>query len=142
MSARPIVMLIAEALRDADLEPPSFASLFDSSVAAAAADLGAQLLESCRERMGELLEDAAAQACEDLSATLAGRARQRERAHTTSRELGEALIQPAGGEDPEWEPTMSGLQRGLSELVDAERAAALEARLCSQQRWPDVRRLH
>ena len=51
-------------------------------------------------------------------------------------------VQPAGGEDPEYEQEVGGLQKELCDLLDGQRAEALEQCLTAQGRWSDVRRLH
>ena len=51
------------------------------------------------------------------------------------------LISPAGGEDPEWEPTLGGLQQELYDLLDEQRRDELREAHRTKQNWTDLRRL-
>jgi len=141
VTARPLVMVLAEALRAASLLPEGFAEHYDRAVTEVTANLGACLSATGAGRLRELLDAAAALAEEEVQAMAAQRAGPRRATGIAASSVSEHLVQPAGGEDPESEPERGGLQHDLFRLVDEERADRLATRLAQQQRWTDMRRI-
>ena len=139
--ARPLVMRIAETLRDSELLPEGFSAAYDHKVSLAATCIRQCLSPAAAMRFDDLLSDWTTKATDEVDAILGQQRPNHQRSGCMYAGLGEALVQPAGGEDPEWETERGGLQHELSRLLDAEKAAQLESRLGGQSRWSDVRRL-
>ena len=140
---RPFVLHLAAEFQDEGLLPGGLAEAFDAPVAAAEASIRQGLSPAGVARLDNLLGEWRVRAEEEALALIEDRQAPPVSPRRGARgELGHALVQPAGAEDPEWEEGQTGLQHELCALVDAERGAALERRFADQGRWSDVRRLH
>jgi len=142
VTARPLVVRLAGELRGMGFLSDGFEEAFDLPVTAAVRCMTEHLATTRAAAVGDLLDTASQVAAEKVTALAAQRAvPQLQNSQRRLQQAAERLVQAAGGEDPESEPTFGGLQRELCNLLDAERADELCAGLARQHRWTDVRRL-
>ena len=139
--AWPLVAHLVAQMRDLDLAPDGVMQAFGAPAQVAEDNLRDVLSATNLERFGRLLDDARTRASAEFQSLQSGRPPPPTGTRGAREELGHALVQLAGGEDPEWDCEAQGLQHELCRLVDAERAAALQTTLEAQGRWSDVRRL-
>ena len=86
--------------------------------------------------LSALVVEAARKAALDASSLIAGRTRQeRLAADRVQTEPGEALVQAARGEDPEWGLAFGGLQHEICQLFDKSRAMARRKAPSRTARW-------
>ena len=141
VQARPLVLHLANEMRDMDLAPAGIMQAFDAPALAAEDRLRSELSPAGLARLDGLLADARVRVATEFQALMSGRPPPPGATRVGRSEPGHSLVQLAGGEDPEWDHEAQGLQHELCCLVDAERGAALVASLEVQGRWSDVRRL-
>ena len=139
IKARPLVRMLANSLLEEGLLPDGFQSVFEEHIGEATRGLIGRRCESGATRARDAIEEATAEAETSAQSMLEGRTVRRDQSQHYGHPS-EALVQPAGGEDPEREkPT--GLQGQLSEILDDELADRLSDHLARSQRWSDMRRV-
>ena len=118
LQARPLVLHLAEQLAGHGLLPNCFDDRYNAELNNAKDKLAATLTATRGERLVALLHTAAEDAQARAEALAAGRPLPRPSlASANTRDGSEALIVPAGGEDPEWGPSLGGLQQELDGLL-------------------------
>ena len=109
--------------------PNGFEASYDDGLAESVRAFSTQLSAARAQRLKDLLEQGAEDAQQAAAGFGSDGPRTTRNRGASSREPGEALGMPAGGEDPEWDPAFGGLQHELTELIDEEKAEELLATL-------------
>ena len=105
VQTKPFVLLLSHAFDKQGLLPRGFEARYDSVLGEAVSALRATLSETRAQRLDDVIEKAMDEAYQRAANNRATNQPQR----NSTREPGEALVVPAGGEDPERQPDFGGL---------------------------------
>ncbi len=141
VESRPAVADLLEQFVVAGLLPTAALDSFDERLGAASARLWLSVPDSAAAALSSIMEEHGEMAEARFAAIKQGISENVGIASSVHQNSTALLLQPAGAEDPEHPSNFGGLQRRISDIMDALRVDELAENLLQAQCWSAVRRL-